>query len=210
MKLLLILRILCFACVGFLSCKSHSTPTTPAIDAVAPTSEQISTNVSAESKKEYPMWITEFKRLRDALYQNNMEELQSFFDFPLTDDQSTGLFNAGQFMSGREVNIVTKEEFIKSYTALFPQDFIKGLLPLKSDSLLLNQYAASPEWKRKGDNAVYTTSASFEEHDQILSLYLNATYFIEDSEETSGESAVVFMFKMKNGKLTFEGVMMAG
>ena len=209
MKRLFIIQITCFVCVGLLSCKSHSTPEMEA----APTSEQMTTDVSMESKKEYPLWITEFKRLRDALYQNNIEEIKSFFDFPLTDDQSTGLFNASQVMSGNEVknfDIITEEEFTKDYTKIFTSEFIKGLLPIKSDSLLANQYAHSPEWKRKGDNAVYTTSATFEEHDQILSLYLNSTYFIEDSEETSGESAVVFMFKMKNGKLKFDGVMMAG
>lgn len=97
-----------------------------------------------DSIQTFPNWILEFKRLRAALYQNNMDSLCTFFDFPLTKEQSEGLVAAVNFRatstSGETIQIHTKQDFIEYSWQIFPTDYVKGLLPIKSDSLLKDEF----------------------------------------------------------------------
>ena len=162
-----------------------------------------------DSIQTFPNWILEFKRLRAALYQNNMDSLCTFFDFPLTKEQSEGLVAAVNFRatstSGETIQIHTKQDFIEYSWQIFPTDYVKGLLPIKSDSLLKDEFFASPKWKLPKENAEYFTSVSYD----------NVNYFTgengENGELEMYESAAVFIFKMdKNHKLKFDQMIMAG
>ncbi len=174
------------------------------------------TVVKVDAQK-YPIWILEFQKFRQALYQNDLPVIKSFFDFPLTSEQADGLLAVINFNTNKDVRINTKlqseEEFTKYYKQIFRTDFVKGLLPMKSDSLLQNNYASSTSWKVKNDDAQYSTSVSYDGSDKSVSLFLNAAYGIEadGNEENKTESAVVYIFKLnKNNQLKFDRVIMAG
>lgn len=172
-----------------------------------------------DSIQTFPNWILEFKRLRAALYQNNMDSLCTFFDFPLTKEQSEGLVAAVNFRatstSGETIQIHTKQDFIEYSWQIFPTDYVKGLLPIKSDSLLKDGFFASPKWKLPKENAEYFTSVSYDKSEESFSLSFNVNYFTGENDENGElemyESAAVFIFKMdKNHKLKFDQMIMAG
>ena len=125
------------------------------------------------SIQKYPIWILEFQRLRQALYQNDLPTIKSYFDFPFTKEQVDGLNALMNFRFQKSVfscnDLSSDAKFDKYINIIFPSDFVKGLLPIKSDSLLQNNYASSNTWKVKNDDAHYSVSVSFDASDKTLS-----------------------------------------
>jgi len=173
--------------------------------------------VADTSLQKYPVWILEFQRLRQALYQNDTVAIKSFFDFPLTNKQADGLLAVINYNTGKDLRRITKlqseEEFTNYYKQIFRADFVKSLLPMKSDSLFINNFVASDSWKIKNDETQYSASVSYDESDKSLSLSLNAAYGIEadGNEDNKTESAAILFFKInKENQLKFDRVIMAG
>ena len=197
-----------------LSCKNEKKQDVTSVEAItnADTLAIVDTTI-----QKYPIWILEFQKLRQALYQNDLPVIKSYFEFPLTNEQADGLLAVINFNTNKDLRKTTKlqseEEFEKYYKQIFRADFVKGLLPLKSDSLLQNNYASSTSWKVKNDDAQYSTSVSYDGSDKSVSLFLNAAYGIEadGNEESKTESAAVLIFIIyKENKLKFDRVIMAG
>lgn len=202
-----IIGIVCF--ILFSSCKNEIKQDATTAETVTNTDGLTVVDTSAQK---YPTWILEFQRLRQALYQNDTDTIKSFFDFPLTDEQADGLKAAVYFNTNIElskaVRLNTKAELERYCNQIFPTTFVKGLLSLKSDSLVKNKLERSSEWKKPNDNATYYSSALYDEFERTLSLMLNAEYGNKD-EET--ESATVYIFILdKNNKLKFDRIEMAG
>ena len=192
-----------------LSCKNEKKQDVSSVETIINTDSLTVVDTSAQK---YPIWILEFQKLRQALYQNDLPVIKSFFDFPLTSEQADGLLAVINFNTNKDLRKTTKlqseEEFEKYYKQIFRADFVKGLLPLKSDSLLQNNYASSTSWKVKNDDAQYSTSVSYDGSDKSVSLFLNAAY---GNEESKTESAAVLIFIInKENKLKFDRVIMAG
>lgn len=197
-----------------LSCKNEKKQDVTSVEAItnADTLAIVDTSI-----QKYPIWILEFQKFRQALYQNDLPVIKSFFDFPLTSEQADGLLAVINYNTNKDLRKTTKlqseEEFEKYYKQIFRVDFVKGLLPLKSDSLLQNNYVSSTSWKVKNDDAQYSTSVSYDGSDKSVSLFLNAAYGIEadGNEESKTESAAVLIFIInKENKLKFDRVIMAG
>ena len=113
----------------------------------------------------------------------------------------------------KATNLQSEEEFTKYYKQIFRTDFVKGLLPMKSDSLLQNNYASSTSWKVKNDDAQYSTSVSYDASDKSVSISLDSAYGIEEdgNEDNKTESAAILIFIInKENKLKFDRVIMAG
>ncbi len=194
----------------FLSCKNENKQAITN----AETHVKVDTLETHPPVSKYPIWILEFQRLRQALYQNDKTVLSTFFDFPLSEEQSNGLVEAIRFNSNNDnsyasnISITTAEDIQKHYTDLFPTKLVKALLPIKSDSLLANNFVSSSTWKNTNDNAVYNTTVSYDSADATMSLFINAEY---GSRDEKTESAVVYLFKLtKNNQLKFDKVLMAG
>lgn len=192
-----------------LSCKNEKKQDVTSVEAItnADTLAIVDTSI-----QKYPIWILEFQKFRQALYQNDLPVIKSFFDFPLTSEQADGLLAVINYNTNKDLRKTTKlqseEEFEKYYKQIFRVDFVKGLLPLKSDSLLQNNYVSSTSWKVKNDDAQYSTSVSYDGSDKSVSLFLNAAY---GNEESKTESAAVLIFIInKENKLKFDRVIMAG
>jgi hypothetical protein len=197
-----------------LSCKNEKKQDLTSVEAItnADTLAIVDTSI-----QKYPIWILEFQKLRQALYQNDLPIIKSYFEFPLTNEQANGLLAVINFNSNKDLrkttNLQSEEEFTKYYKQIFRTDFVKGLLPMKSDSLLQNNYVSSTSWKVKNDDAQYSTSVSYDKSDKSVSLFLNAAYGIEadGNEESKTESAAVLIFIInKENKLKFDRVIMAG
>ena len=201
-------------CLTFLSCKNEKKQDLTSVEAItnADTLAIVDTSI-----QKYPIWILEFQKLRQALYQNDLPVIKSYFEFPLTNEQADGLLAVINYNTNKDLRKITKlqseEEFAKYCNQIFRVDFVKGLLPMKSDSLLKNNFATSDKWKVKNDDAQYSTSVSYDGSDKSVSLFLNATYGIEadGNEESKTESAAILIFIInKENKLKFDRVIMAG
>jgi site-specific recombinase XerD len=87
------------------------------------------------STQKYPVWILEFQRLRQAVYQNDIAVIKSFFDFPLSEEQADGLLAVINYNTGKDLRKITKllseEEVMKYNKQIFRADFVKALLPMK-------------------------------------------------------------------------------
>jgi hypothetical protein len=167
--------------------------------------------------QKYPIWILEFQRLRQAVYQNDIAVIKSFFDFPLSEEQADGLLAVINYNTGKDLRKITKlqseEKFTKYNKQIFRADFVKALLPMKSDSLSKNNYASSDKWKIKNDDAQYSTSVSYDASEKSVSISLDAAYGIEEdgNEDNKTESAAILIFIInKENKLKFDRVIMAG
>ncbi|MFN8284922.1 MAG: hypothetical protein U0U67_16990 [Chitinophagales bacterium] len=195
----------------FSSCKNEIKQDTVSAETIINTD---TLPVARTSIQKYPAWISEFQRLRQALYQNDSATLLTFFEFPLTDEQSIGLSQAIQFRTVDydkypvTYTVKTAKDIQLYFTKIFPIDLIRSLLPIKSDSLLASNFATTADWKNLNDEATYSTTISYEKSEQTLSIILNAAYG-KDEEKT--ESAVVYLFKLnKNNALKFDKIVMAG
>jgi hypothetical protein len=198
----------------FTSCKNEIKQDAISTETAINTDSSI---VSNSSVNKYPVWILEFQKLRQALYQNDTAIITTFFDFPLTDEQADGLKAAFYFNTNKELNKSVKlnhnPEFQKYCNQIFPSFFVKGLLSVNVDSLENNNFARCKDWKLPNDNASYHASVSYDDYEKSLSLLLNAAYgrVDDNNEEDEIESATVFIFKLdKNNKLKFDRIEMAG
>jgi hypothetical protein len=198
----------------FSSCANEKKQNTVSAETIInkDTSAVINSDIQNDS-----VWIFEFKKLRQALYQNDLPVIKSFFEFPLTTEQADGLLAVINYNTNKDfrkaTNLQSEEEFTKYYKQIFRADFVKGLLPLKSDSLLQNNYASSTSWKAKNGDAQYSTTVSYDASDKTVSISLDAAYGIEadGNEENKTESTAILIFKInKQNKLKFNRVIMAG
>ena len=154
-----------------LSCKNEKKQDVTSVEAItnADTLAIVDTTI-----QKYPIWILEFQRLRQAVYQNDIAVIKSFFDFPLSEEQADGFFAVINYNTGKDLrkiaSLKSEEEFTKYYKQIFRADFVKALLPMKSDSLSKNNYASSDKWKIKNDDVQYSTSVSYDASDKSVSI----------------------------------------
>jgi hypothetical protein len=90
-----------------LSCKNEIKQDLTSVEAItnADTLAIVDTTI-----QKYPIWILEFQRLRQAVYQNDLPVIKSFFDFPLSNEQANGLlavinFNTKRFKKNYQIAI---------------------------------------------------------------------------------------------------------
>jgi len=201
-----------FISILFLSCKNEIKQDVTSAETIVNTDSSVNNQITAK----YPTWILEFQRLRQALYQNDISTIATFFDFPLTTEQVDGLSSAILFNTNKEINIISIKDTIeyKKYNhQIFSMDFVKSMLPIKSDSLLANNFASSAEWKKTNKDILFNSSVSYDNIDKSVSIMLNVKYLIEKNTEyeTTTESSLGFIFKLnKNNQLKFDKVVMAG
>lgn len=206
--------VLVVSFIFFTSCKNERK--SDSVDSEAALNSDSSVVTDTLTQK-YPVWISEFQKLSQALYNNDTNTITTFFDFPLNKEKSDGLLAAIYFNTnkeiGKDVRLTNKSIFIKYCNQIFPSLFVKGLVSVKNDSLQINNFAKSADWKLPNDNATYHASVSYDDYEKTVSLLLNAVYGNDgsDSEEDETESATVYIFKLdKNNKLKFDRVEMAG
>lgn len=163
--------------------------------------------------------IESFKHFRDALYQNDLEALKSFFTFPIMNPSNEVWYlvldekelQAKKLEVGQAAPF-TEKDFERYYKKLFPKSFVNRLLKIKSVDLFASNEAESPALK-EGRTAV-KLYASVDENEMVLTLNLSySTAWKEKNGEAvdGGESNVIYTFNMLySGKLHFMNVQLAG
>jgi hypothetical protein len=163
--------------------------------------------------------IESFKTFRDAVYNNDTATIKSYFSFPFENfaneiwylvltEKELEAKNLGM----GEITPFTEKDFNRYYKKLFPKQFVKALLKVKSADLFNNGKVESPEIK--DGNTSITIYASLDKEESTLTL--NVAYNTAWQEKSGeimdgGESNVIYNFRMlNNGQLLFLNVRLAG
>jgi hypothetical protein len=172
-----------------------------------------------DSTKSKTSWINDFNELRIALYQNNHKFIKKYFTFPIIDSSSQIWITVvpedevdGVYESKKIVPF-TEKDFDHYFNKLFSKRFINGLLKIKSNILYSTGEASSPIFK-ESDTLSYAVHAYFDKKTNLLSINFafNRVYKDETGEVLDGgESSVIYFFTItKDGRLSFQEIMLAG
>ena len=129
MRLLLFIVVL----LSFISCKEGTNQ--KIIE--TPLKVNDSSNVNDE-------WVEDFKKLRNAVYDNDIAVIKTYFNFPIQGNEIWELAYWGEeFMPEQEFVDAKKgfkeEDFDKRYNNIFNEHFTKALLKINLDKLFENK-----------------------------------------------------------------------
>ena len=115
--------------IVFSSCKNEIKQDVTSAETIINTDSLTVVQVDAQK---YPIWILEFQKFRQALYQNDLPVIKSFFDFPLTTEQADGLLAVINYNTNKDfrkaTNLQSEEEFTKYYKQIVKQLMLKHLI----------------------------------------------------------------------------------
>ncbi|MCD0490063.1 hypothetical protein LPB86_17615 [Pedobacter sp. MC2016-14] len=204
-----------FLLAALTGCNENSTSKKPAVKADSVASVAVTpTLATAQKYPDVETWIDDFKNFRNAVNDDDVAKLKTYFAFPL-DSDSSQLWSPSKDVDLRkphsEPRVYTEQDFEQSRSALFHPEFIKGLLKIKSAKLYESGQAESPEFNAK--NEKYTLYASFDKDRQILSL--NMAYFNNTDKFgehiSEGEHNEIYEFEVIDHKfLRFKRLVYAG
>lgn len=203
------MRVLLFALVlvTVISCQDESK------QEIAKTT--VKTNDSAAANDE---WIADFKKFRDAIYQNDKATIKSFIDFPLMNENNE-IWDLAyldeeimpEAQAENQIKPFTEIEFDKRCPNIFPRHFTKSLLKVKTDSLLRNGQHETMALNEQ-DTLIYKMYTNVDSG-KILRLHLwtNKPIKLENGEFDASEFSIIYEFDIINSKhLKFRSVRMAG
>jgi hypothetical protein len=144
-------------------------------------------------------WIDDFRAMRDAVYQKKTDVVSNYFNFPITNGSELLFLIAG---STKTASAFTKEDFVKNFNKIFDEDFVAALLKIKTEELYNKGTFTTEDITR--NNTMFNMKASFNK--QTNKLILN--YYIETKNE--GESSIMYEFDVKDNKIKYNKVDMAG
>ena len=170
---------------------------------------------SATTKTPENKCLAEFKNLRDCIYQGKREEMKKYFDFPLKGNDFWYLvwvaYGAeNDSLEDKQELPFTEKDFDKYYNKIFPVDFVKCLLKVKSEELFeKGKYETEPLIDYDGDYVVkYWIEAIYDKKTGVLEL---KEYFVEyqgnkiDENNRLSDSTMEFDFKFdKNCNLKYD------
>jgi hypothetical protein len=150
-------------------------------------------------------WIDDFRTLRDAIYNKQKETVAGYFSFPITKNSEGiwALCNVEGDMTGRSF---TKEDFMRNFDRIFDSEFVATLQKVKSEELYKTGTNTTP--LIKGKDVTSSMTATFNKKENSLRLALGQEFYQE--EGTGGESDTMFEFDIKDNKLKFKQVQIAG
>ena len=167
-----------------------------------------------------PEWINHFRDFRNALYNNDINKIKTYFSFPVVNinneiwsvvlADSTDIFTG---YSSDPLTPFTEKDLDRYYKKLFPKEFISSILKLKSD-VLFKTNNASVELSTSDRATGGTMYASVDKEDHTLSLVLSFITVVNDdngNSEDAGEASIGYTFLIqKDGRLLFKEVRIAG
>lgn len=177
------------------------------------TTDSLKSTAANEKYTAVATWIDDFKNFRNAVYNKDPEQLKSYFEFPLNADSSqiwSAIDTEGK-RQGADSNHFNEEDFNKHYHELFPAEFLKCLLKIKSAKLYSTGENASPEFNE--NDQLFTLYTNFYKDTQEL--HLNMAYgggLDENGERVSeGEHNIIYVFTVTDHKhLKFKKIVFAG
>lgn len=164
-------------------------------------------------------WINNFRELRNAVYQNDVNKIKTYFNFPVlnygNEIWSVVLTDSTDIFTGFNRDTIvpfTEKDFTKYYKKLFTKEFINGILKIKSDELFKTN-SASTESFNSDSVTTYTMIASVNKENNTLNLVLSFNTPIEDEDGNvdPGEAGIGYTFTIQSdGHLIFKEIRIAG
>jgi hypothetical protein len=129
----------------------------------------IAQNTEAQSmqKNDTTKWIESFREFREAIYQNNMEKVKSFIDFPIMNENNEIWYlvyddNEQQISKlADSTKPLTEKDFDNNFDKIFDSKFINAILKIKTNELYKNKNFETTEFKE--DSTTYKMFANFDD-----------------------------------------------
>ena len=179
------------------------------------TSAQVPQDVPATSftQKDTSYWIYNFRQFRDAVYQNDIAKAKAFVDFPFVGETNDiwYLLNAKVFEKmGDKIKPLTEAEFARYFNSLFPKNFVKCLLKVKTDELYRKGSYDTPfveDSLASESSMMYTT---LDKSDNTLELNLSSRTASNEDGDTA-EFSIIYHFQItRKGHIKLKSVGLAG
>lgn len=146
--------------------------------------------------------IERFKEFRQAVYQNDLNKIKTFIDFPFKSKDAGDLID-----ENFENEIVSEENFDKFHSKIFDEMFIKSILKIKTLELLEKDETTTQDLKI--GNETFRMTASFEKPDALV-LNIASETFVKDLD-WKPEHSRSYIFEIgDNGKLKLVQIYLAG
>ncbi len=163
-------------------------------------------------------WIADFKKLRTAVLNNDIETTASYFQFPINTD-STSIWTAMD-ITGTELEAwkrqtqdslyLSKDDFEHFYSRIFSKELKMGIAKIKSEELFSTGSSSSAEFSKV--SKPFQFYANYDKESSSLSL--NIAFFGGKDEEgnyvSEGEYNIIYVFKVMGDKLRFDRMVIAG
>lgn len=165
-------------------------------------------------------WINNFRDLRNAIYQDDVNKIKTYFRFPVLNTNneiwSVALTDSTDIFTGVSADTITpftEKDFARYYKKLFTKEFINAILTIKSDELF-KKNRASTELFNSDSATIYSMSASVDKEDHTLNLNLSFNTAVTDENGNfldPGEASIHYTFAIQNdGRLLFKEIRIAG
>ena len=178
-----------------------------------------STKISEPFKqKDTAYWIDNFKQFRDAIFQRDKTKAKVFFNFPIK-DSSNEIWYLAYDQSEKPIsklrNIVkpfTEADFDKYFNKIFPENFVKSLLKIKTDELYKKGAYQTLEFKN--GETTYILYSTFDKTENTLELnFASKTEYKDEKGEPldGGEFNIIYYFELtKKGHIKIKQIRLAG
>lgn len=165
----------------------------------------------ARAKQEGKTWIENFRIFRDAVYQKNKEKVKLFFDFPVmnTNNEIWYLVNDSSISDPDKIRPFTEKNFDWYYDKLFPEDFIKAMLKIKTEELYKTGEVQTPSLSSK-DSVSYVIYATYDKSNNSLSLNMAFNSMLPEGEDGGEYNVLYFFVILPDGQLKFKEIRIAG
>jgi len=184
------------------------------INAFAQTPQQLTD--TSFSQKDTAYWVYNFRQFRDAVYQGDKVKTRAFAALPAVGESNSiwqlvyDYERAEKLMSNGTP--FTEADFYKYFNRLFPKDFIKCLLKVKTEELYKTGEYTTMTFEDSTASNSYMMIATWNKPDNTLMLNLNSrTIFKEGEDEEVGEFSIIYIFEItRKGHVKFKAVALAG
>jgi hypothetical protein len=152
-------------------------------------------------------WIDQVRTLRDAIYKHDKETAKTFFTFPYNNPEFWYIFGVPK-LAEKEAPL-TEKSFDLYFDKIFDKAFVTSFLKIKTKDLYEKGTANTAELTDDHEE-YYNMEATFDKAKHTLTLQLSGYNKKNDPELGGGEYAIFYVFKIKDGKLKFDKIFMAG
>lgn len=197
-----------FSLLYIISCKENNR------DKIGKTTSVIKDS-SATTAETRTTLIENFRAFRNAVYQKHKKEVEQFVDFPIM-NKNNEIWNLVKWNDNEpaldSIKPFTEKDFDKYFDSIFPRQFVKVLLKIKSEELF-TEGSSGTDYINEG-NTSYRIDATFDKSSGSLTLNFFSTSSGKDEnagDQIDWESSIEYEFSVfRNGQIKFKQIRLAG
>lgn len=146
--------------------------------------------------------ISNFKKFRQAVYQNDLKNVKSFIDFPFKSKDACSLVD-----ENTSKDILTEKDFDKYHDKIFSKMFLETVLKINTSELL--RKGTTTTQYLKFNNKKSKITAAFEKPDALILSLLSESY-IENLDWKPEQEIIYEFIVLKTGKIKLFNILIAG